>query len=229
MALVYRETKGQLLTIGEGDNNIRELDEIPNGKVFPKTQGVGIKIDQDSPDWGWHDITGVIRAIGGASDPEWVAYQGAIKQPQFDVGEEVFIEFHLPHDYAMGTNIYIHAHWSHNNSNVTTGGVTWAFEGSYAKGHGQAYFNTPVVLNVQQDASLVRYQHMIAEDAFSASAGAGGLIVKEDIEVDGLVLCRVSLAGNTMDDGAKPFLHFVDIHYQSTGMGTKQKAPNFWT
>jgi hypothetical protein len=34
-------------------------------------------------------------------------------------------------------------------------------------------------------------------------------------------------AADTLDQA--PFLHYVDIHYQSTGIGTKQKSPPFWT
>jgi hypothetical protein len=34
-------------------------------------------------------------------------------------------------------------------------------------------------------------------------------------------------AEDTLDQ--HPFCHEVDIHYQSTGMATKSKAPNFYT
>jgi len=39
----------------------------------------------------------------------------------------------------------------------------------------------------------------------------------------------VELLANTMNGGAKPFVHSIDIHYQSTGVNTKNKAPNFYT
>lgn len=29
--------------------------------------------------------------------------------------------------------------------------------------------------------------------------------------------------------GGSFFIHYVDIHYQSTNLGTKQKSPDFWT
>jgi len=47
-----------------------------------------------------------------------------------------------------------------------------------------------------------------------------------DLEDDGLFLVRADLATSTSTDN--PFLHFVDIHYQSTGIPTKNRAPDFY-
>lgn len=229
MTITTRQSKGQSLTNAEMDENITDLRDKPEGQVYPKTSGIGLKLDNASPDWGWHDLLGVVRLGGTANDPVYAAYQGNILQPQFDVGDEVYIEFHMPHDYAPGTDVFIHAHWSHNSALVTTGGVQANFEVSYAKGHNQAAFATPVIVSVSENASPIRYQHMVTEGQLSAALGAGGVIPTENLEVDGLFLCRVELTGNTMDGGAKPFMHAVDIHYQSTGLPTKQKSPDFWT
>lgn len=228
MTITYRGVKGQALDATEYDATILDLDTRPNGQVFPKEKGVGLKLDSDAPDWGWRDLTSTIRLGNTAQDPDYVAYQGSLRQPQFSIGDEIYTEFHLPHDYAEGTDIYIHAHWSHNSASVTSGGVVGVFEASYAKGHNQGFFGTPVIVPITEDASPVRYQHLVTEGPLSASAGAGGLLVTEDLEPDGVILARLELTGNTMDGGAKPFLHFVDIHYQSTGLATKNRAPSFY-
>jgi len=227
MTITTRLGKGQSLTNAELDENFTDLRDIPTGKVFPKTEGIGIKIDTDSPEWGWHDLTAEIK-FGDVNIPTHEPFQGGIKQMQFDVGDEGFLDFHLPHDYAPNTEVFIHAHWSHNSTLVTTGGITTQFELCYAKGHDQEFFHTPVILNVAQDASLTRYQHLVVEGVCSSAGGVGGLLITEDIEVDGMILVRFALTGNTMDGGAKPFIHKVDIHYQSTGLPTKNKAPDFW-
>ena len=135
----------------------------------------------------------------------------------------------MPHDYVPNTDMYIHTHWSHIHSSLSGGGVTWAFEVSYSKGHNQAAFSAPITINAPQDASLIQYQHMIDEVQLSAAGGAGGLLVTENLEVDGIILVRAALAGNTLSPTNEPFLHFIDIHYQTTHLGTKQKAPDFWT
>ena len=230
MALVYRSVKGQALTSAEADENFRFLRENDDGLLLPKTQNKGILVDVAAPDFPWHDLRSDMVLAGDVNDPTFVTYQGNIRQLQFDVLDEVSTVFHLPHDYAMGTDIFIHVHWSHNSGIITTGDITGNFEVSYAKGHDQASFNTPVVLSLNNiPASLIRYQHIITEGQLSAALGAGGLLNTANLEPDGLLLCRLQMTANTMDGGAKPFVHAIDIHYQSTAVGTKQKTPDFWT
>jgi hypothetical protein len=69
---------------------------------------------------------------------------------------------------------------------------------------------------------------MIAETQASSAGGAGGMIDTGQLEVDGIMIVTVRLLANTMDAGAKPFLHAVDLHYQSTSLPTKNKAPVFY-
>jgi hypothetical protein len=196
--------------------------------VVDSVSGKGIKIDTTTPDFGWHDMIGDIDTRGfGGSEPTFALYQGTIRAYQFAVGDDVFNNFHVPHDYAPGTDLYIHIHWSHNSGTVTTGATTWDFEIMYAKGHDQAPF-TIKTIPVSQNASTTQYQHMIAEVAFTAEAADATHFDRDDIETDGLVSVRTRLTANTMDGGAVPFAHFVDIHYQSTGLPTKNKAPSFY-
>ena len=62
LTITTRADKGSELTHAEMDENITDLRDIPDGKIFPKTKGLGIKIDTDVPDWGWHDIIGHLFA-----------------------------------------------------------------------------------------------------------------------------------------------------------------------
>ncbi len=230
MGLTYRSVKGQALTSAEADENIRYLRENDDGLLLPKTQNKGVLVDTADPTFPWNDLLSDIVLRGDVTDPTYAVYQGNIKQMQFDINDEVDTVFHMPHDYAMGTHIYIHIHWSHNSGTITGGNVTGNFEVSYAKCHNQAAFSAPIVLQMNNvPASLIRYQHLIAEGQISSTGGAGGLLVTEDLEPDGLLLCRLQMTGNTMDGGAKPFVHAIDIHYQTTNVGTKQKVPDFWT
>jgi len=225
MSITIRSIKGAALTHSEMDINFTDLRDGVDLKV-PKTKGKGLKVDSlGTPSFGWQDLLGAIgKEEGGPNTPNLNAYIGNIKQYAFDISDEVFVEFHLPHDYAPGTDIYIHTHWSHKVPVV--GNVTWGFEVSYAKGHNQAAFSAPITTTILQASPNIALQHMIAEVQFSASTPSGVQIDTDNIEVDGLLLTRIFLSANTT--GVAPFLHFVDIHYQSTNIPTKQKAPDFW-
>jgi hypothetical protein len=198
--------------------------------ILPAGSGVGLLVDKVNPTYGWNDFLGSIMVRGvAATDPNYVTYNGGLLAYRFDINDQVFIEFHILHDYAPGTDLYLHAHWSHNTAGVTTGSVTWSFEVLYAKGHDQAAFTTAKTVTITQAASTTQYQHMIAEVQATISGGSVTQQDTDDIEIDGLLLVRVSLTANTMDAGAKPFLHMCDIHYQSTGFISKNKSPDFYT
>lgn len=199
-----------------------------NSLVVSKNSGTGLYVDYASPTFGWRDLLGsvAIEETGGPNRPTFTTYRNGLKQFMFDVNDHVFIDFHIPHDYVPGTDMFIHAHWSHASPSVTSGGVTWGFEMSYSKGYTQAPFATSVTTTASQTASTTQYMHMIAETQITGNS----LIPVASVEPDGIILSRVYLSATDMSGGTLPFLHYVDIHYQSTGMGTKQKnGPAFYT
>lgn len=202
--------------------------------LFDKTSGAGIKVDIAAPTYPWHDIIGsIVAKTTGAGTPTFTTYRGSIQAYQFAVNDAVYMVFHLPHDYAPGTDLYIHTHWSHIGTLVTGGTVTWQFISTYAKGHNQAAFPAEVTTTVSPTASTTQYQHMVSEAQLSTSGGSASLLDTDNLEPDGLILMKITLTANaiTVSGGGAPdpFLHTADIHYQSTGIGTKAKAPNFYT
>jgi len=197
--------------------------------VVSSTSGEGVKVDPSSPTFGWHDMLGDIVTRGiGATDPAWTAYRGNIYAHQFQVNDVAWVTFHVPHDYAPGTDLYLHVHWSHTSAAVVSGSATWEFETTYAKGHNQAAFPAAKVTTVTQTASTIQYQHMIAETIITSAGGSATLIDSGLIEPDGLILVRLRLSANAMSAANDPFVHKIDIHYQSSSIPTKNKAPNFY-
>lgn len=196
--------------------------------VLPKNSNIGIKLDNTSPVFGWHDLLGQLQIRGaGAQDPSWVVYQGVIYQYQFTLNDEVTVVYHLPHDYVPGSDIFIHAHWSLNGAGITQN-CTWQFDATYAKGYNQSAFPAVTTVSVLQASSTVQYQHMIAEVQLSTNGAVGGI----NLEVDGLLLVRISLSANsgTGTGTSRPFLHTADIHYQSTALPTKgRNGPAFYS
>ncbi len=200
---------------------------------------------------GWRDLLGTItiKGTGGggvAANPDYVVYRGGLYTYRFGTIapnnhlHEAFIEYHIPHDYVPGTDLYLHVHWS--QTTVDTGGTAgvpgvakWYFEVSYADGHGTPGgaadpFVAPITVSVTQQGSTTQYGHMIAEVQFTNNGGTGGLLNSNTIQVDGLVLVRVYRDPGDVADtlNQDTFVHFVDIHYQSNGMATLNKAPNFY-
>jgi hypothetical protein len=206
--------------------------------VLPKTSGKGIAVDTTTPTFGYRDLLGDVKILSpGANDPTVAVFRDSIRAFSFSnaVMNECFMFFHIPHDYVPGSDVFIHTHWSQNV--VDSGGaagvpgvVKWSFEVSYAKGHDQAAFPASLTTFVTQTASGTQYQHMLIEVQLSAASPSATQIDSDDLEPDGIILVRCFRnpgdAADTLNQ--VPFLHYVDIHYQSTNIATKAKAPNFY-
>ena len=205
--------------------------KLSKSVVLPNTSGTGIKLNTVSPAFGWCDLIGPLNAKStGATAAPLNVFRNNILAYQMDTtGRQFYVVYHIPHDYAPGSDMYLHVHWAHNSASVTTGAVTWAYEATYAKGFDQAAFPASVSGTITQNASTVQYQHMVAEGQFSTAGGSASLLNTTNIEVDGLILLTLNMSANTMSASTDPFVFTADIHYQSTGITTKNKAPNFYT
>lgn len=234
MTIITRASKGGPLAHAEMDTNFTDLRDGVDLKV-PSAPDKGLRVDSlGTPDFGWHDLVGELF-VPDPSDPlapSFATYRGGIKQWRFGVDDEAHVRYHLPHDYLMGSDLYIHVHWSHASTQVTGGTVTWGFELTYAKGHNQQAFGSPITIVEIQNAPIQQYRHMICEAPASILGGSANLLDNSILEVDGLLMGRVFLDSNdiTVSGGGVPelFVHYVDIHYRSTGVPTKNRAPTFW-
>ncbi len=217
-----------------------QIDVIGNATIdgdiiLPKTSGKGIKVDTTVPTFGFKDIIGdQFSKNTGATKPTLAPYNGAIKSWQFGVGDEAYISYHIPHDYVAGTPIFLHIHWSHILTTVTGGTLTFKATSISAKAHDQQAFNsTPKVGTFIGTASTVQYQQILSEVQYSDDTPTGLEIDTADLEPDSVIELTLEVDANniTVSSGGvpDPFIHYVDIHYQSTNIGTKDKVPNFYT
>jgi len=214
----------ELTTINE--SNEMGFDSLVVGKAPTK----GIKVDKDTPTFPWDDVIGQIVVKGsGGTDPSWATWKGNINKYKFGVNDQIDLSFHLPHEYALGTDVFLHVHWTHDSATISTGAPTFTYECSYAKGHNQEAFGANVTGTISENASLTQYQHMVTEVQLSAASPSAAQLDTDDLEPDGIIECNISLTANTMDGSALPFIHHVDIHFQTTSIGTKNKTPNFYT
>ncbi|KKK92808.1 hypothetical protein LCGC14_2699240 [marine sediment metagenome] len=234
-------TPGRVLSLGNSwDYNTSEdilkwQHNIATEKnlVLPKASGKGIKVELAAPTFPWRDLLGelFVRSTG-AGKPSRATYQGSLSGLQFAAGDDEDFEYHIPHDYATGTHLHLHVHWSHINAFVNGGTITFTYAMSYAKSHNQAPFPAEVGTTFVGTASTTRYQHMLTEVQVSATSPSANQIDSDDVEPDGVIMLRLEMTTNniTVSEGAvpDPFIHYVDIHYQSTNIGTKDKAPDFY-
>lgn len=196
--------------------------------VISNAKGDGIQLNGDNPKFGWHDALSFITIdLGAASNkPTFSTFIGTVKKYQFVVGDESYHNYHIPHDYLPGSDLYIHVHWATNATNVLNGTTTWNFEATYSKGYAQGTFNTPVNVQVVGVATETSpFTHYISEVLLSG-VETPGLLDTNLIEADGILLVRTSLINHTLD--TNPFMLFCDMHYQSTGIPTINRNHPFW-
>jgi hypothetical protein len=203
--------------------------------VFPKGKGYGIKVDPSEPTFTWRDLEGQIHADAtGANRPVLTTYTGEIEEFAFDANDHYsVIKYHIPHDYVPGTDLFIHSHWSHNGTDIS-GSLVIDHRFTYSKGHSRGEFHAEKAL-VQTIADLnatntPTMRHRIDEIQFSIPGGSSSQIDTDLLEPDGMVLLHFNVPTiPTITGGAvKPFIHYVDVHYQSSNIGTRGKSPNFY-
>lgn len=183
----------------------------------------------------WSEISGsLVSRPSGATTPTLTAYKGDIWQYAFDVGDEVFIAWHIPHDYKINSDIWTQVHWSHNDATSISGSIIFTFEACYAKSHNQAIFgpnfafSTPPY-NTVSLATTPQYRHRVEDYQLSSISPNGNQIDSRLLEPDGLIMAKVTCPTQpTFGGGGKVFIHTVDIKYQIDSIGTLNRKPPFY-
>jgi hypothetical protein len=80
---------------------------------------------------------------------------------------------------------------------------------------------------------LNQYQHHLTEVVISGASATAALFDRDDFEPDGVIEITLEMDSNNLTNSGAvldPFIHYADLHYQTTGvMGTKDKAPDFYS
>lgn len=218
-----------------GNQTISGSKTFTNSVVLSAISGNGILLDTTAPSFGWRDITGQIIPDTGGSAPSKATFRGGtIGIYSFSSGDQCDIPFHVPHDYVPGTDVFVHVHWSHNGTSIA-GNAIFTVTATTAKGFAQAIFGAEksqtITYNTTNIATTPRYIHRVDEIQLSNNGGTGNRINTNDIEVDGLILLNVTMTTLPTIGGGSPnevFIFQVDLHYQSTNLSTKNKAPSFY-
>lgn len=195
----------------------------------------GITMAGSGGAYGWRDLIGDITPkTTGLGAPTLDTITGNIRGFRYSAGDDGDIVFHIPHDYVPGTDLYLHPHWTHNGTNISGSLVVTVYY-TYAKGHQQASFaaqkSTTITDGSLSIANTPALYHRIPEVAISSAGGSASLLDSGLFEVDGLLLVHydVTTIPTITGGSGEPFLLTFDLHYMSTGINTKNKAPNFYT
>lgn len=202
--------------------------------VVPKKPGYGVKVDPNEPSFTWRDLEGIIneRPVG-AGAPTLTTFKGNVRGMAFAANDDYDLVFHMPHDWVPGSDLFIHAHWSHNDTAISDE-LGFTYHAIYCKGHNQAAYGAEITLtqtiSTPDVATIPQYGHMLHEIQLSARTPTANQLDTDGLEPDGLIKIHFSPTTlPTLSGGSgKIFVDHVDIHYQSTSVGTKSNSPGFW-
>lgn len=185
----------------------------------------------------WKDLLGDITPkTSGVGAPALGAMRGGnVRGFAYSAGDDGDAVFHIPHDWAVGTDLYLHLHWLHNGTAIS-GNLIVDIYMTYAKGHNQANFptetTTQISVSTPNIATVPQYRHRIDEIQITAASPSGSQIATSLIEPDGLLLIHFdtntipTITGGTPNE---PFFLTLDLHYQSDMLGTANKSPTFYS
>ena len=241
MTITTRAAKGSELSFAEMDENFTDLRDGVGGLQLPKTSGLGIKVDSlGTPTFPWADLIGDITPkTSGAGAPTLAAFRGGnVRAFFYSANDDADCIFHVPHDYVPGSDMFLHLHWAHNGTAIS-GSLVVNFYVTYAKGHNQssngefiAEITVPITVSTPNIATIPQYRHRVDEVQLSAASPTANQLDSDIIEPDALIIIHMNtdtiptITGGTTNE---PAFFTIDLHYQSTGIGTKQKSPDFWT
>jgi hypothetical protein len=201
-----------------------------NPKVTSLTSDGDLQLSNESrillnQDAGWRDLFGSIE-LRGNTGPSWLIWRNGVYAYAFprNQSREAFVNFHLNHDYALGTKIFPHLHIGINVNNVS-GRVRFGIEYLVAKGHGEGVFLPANTVYVERDlvGSTDEFRHIVME------VSEEDAIPPDQLEADSMVLVRVFRDTNVANNiAADVFCFACDLHYQANRFATINKVPNFY-
>lgn len=223
-------TNAIIASLRNQPNGLAALDASGNviGAVTASIDGQNSSLQSNSA-YIWDDLgeSFVVKATSGSGNPSFGSVgRGNLQGLLFASGtmNQVWIDFHINHKYALGTKVYPHIHWMPLTTH--TGTVRWGIEYSVAKGFDQQAFGAPTTVYVNHVVSVSsQYKHLISE------VSDADAIPATNLEPDTFVKCRIFRDGSNALDTFAANVHAwrCDLHYQVARIGTRRKAPNFFT
>lgn len=173
----------------------------------------------------WEDL---VQYMGAgekkASNPPAELQIGEFTLLEFDEKDQVTMHYHILHDYKLGSDAFVHVHWSPLRDAVpgdigTT--VVWTINYTIARGHHQGgvnNWNAPTVLTLTHtfDGTELENEHMITESVTGFDLLEADSILTISVKYDQTSTWGESIVGLS-----------CDLHYESTQETTTLRVPPF--
>lgn len=183
-------------------------EEIVTGRVRHRTAQQG----------GWKDLLGhYTQRVSGPTIPLLTTVGlSVIQLPSWQLNDLSYYSFHIPHDYAIGTDIYFHVHWMSGGTSTDT--VKWQITYYYARGYGIDAFGmggAGTVITIEEAPTGITYAHMLSESTPKTIV---------NLEPDAYLHVELKRITNGATDNANAiFAWNLDIHYQSIEESTANR------
>jgi len=165
----------------------------------------------------------IVATGKGASGPTLAAFRGGINQYSFvgatQPNDEVFFNFHLPHNIKPGVAHSMHIHWAQNVAEPA-GDVKWQIEYSVIRSQNSEVFPAPTTVSVVQTVGA-QYESMVA---FGITLAASAQFEPDAIFMGRLFRDHSDIADTSVDPA---FAFVVDFIYQSQAVGTLESFRPF--
>lgn len=217
--------KSELLILAKDD--LLHIVDVSDLSSSPEGTSKKIKAEElRKLDIGWRDniVDFSSTKTNATSEPSWEDIGNGLFAYNFSVGNEVFANYHINHDYKKGTDGFPHVHFLVNQPLDLGDVITWRFDYRIAKGHSQGD-SLSIIPSITIDITYtatgteIAGEHILVEcsdeDAFDL------------LEPDTIVMAKISLlSSNAVGD---VFGLMCDLHYQIDRVSTISKSPDFYT
>lgn len=177
----------------------------------------------------WDDLRIVPGSFDrpGVSDPTLVAYAvggGGVSTYlyQFNINNLASFSCQIPHGYKVGSDIYVHIHWTPGARGVAESGNTvgWKIDYSWAS-IGDA-FGAMATVDLSDACDGVSHKHQMTDDVVIAGTAKN---------ISSMLLCNVKRTDTGTDDtwatntsGNLPLLLEIDFHFECDTVASRKRA-----
>ena len=169
----------------------------------------------------WDDLRIIPSGMDrpGTADPTLKVIRTNIYGWEFEKNDEAYFTAQMPHGYKVGSNFYVHVHWTPGANGVTENAKTvgWKVDVSAASING--VIGAPQTYDLSGTCDGVDYKHKMSSDVEISGSGVG---------ISSIIQGRVYRTDTGADDtwtgtatGELPFLLELDFHYELDTAGSR--------